>query len=302
MSYPYICTTPLTFQPTPHLDYTYVPPHSPFVPSTTFASSPLPTSAQLESCTTYPQTHGSGYCHDDTVTYHRPLSRRLSWHAGMSTSPYAWQTESPYCSRRRSYSNLWGNISNVLSWTHHDSSHHIDIHPLLNGDTPYSDLYFDLSSPTFSPMHRVCPEEFTTICSEELYQPATNPSITRMRITHHSIPQWPIDLKVHYYDYHMAGGSQSPITVGDVLHTIYNSLHRQITHSDWYHLGDYKQDVVAQAYHRRCRNAPCIMDLEAIQGVKRVDYLKERYIFRGLVKVHDEEGFFHWELLTGRPF
>ena len=45
-----------------------------------------------------------------------------------------------------------------------------------------------------------------------------------------------------------------------------------------------------------------MMDLETTQGVKRVDYLKEKYIFRGLVKAHDEEGFFHWRLITERPF
>jgi len=300
MSGPYVYT-PAAFQPTPHLSHTpHTPARSPFIPPSTFPPSPLPpTSPYLGPTTTYPQTYGESY----GDTHRRPLSRRPSWHAGTTSSPYIQQIELPYRSRRRSFSNFWGNITNFLPWAypHHGSSPHIDLHPLLKGDPSYPGFYFNLSSPTFSPMRRIGPVEAVLLSPVELRQPATNPPITRMRITHHSIPQWPIDLKLQYDGYQTASEAQNPITVGDVLYLIYTSLLRQITHHDWYQLSSVKHDAVTRAYYRRCRrHVPSTETSEAQQGVKRVDYLKEKYIFAGLIRAPDEDGFFHWKLITER--
>jgi len=298
---PYIYT-PAAFQPTPHLNYSpYAPAHSPLIPPSPFPPSPLPpTSPYLDPTTTYPQAY-SEFSGD---TYRRPLYRRPSWHAGTTSSPYIQQTEVPYHSRRRSFSNFWGNISNLLPWAYprHGTSPHIDVHPLLCGDPSYTGFYLNLSSPTFSPMHRIGPGEAVLLSPVELRQPATNPPITRMRITHHSIPQWPVDLRLQYDGYQMGSGSQTPITVGDVLYMIHTSLHRQITHDDWYQLSDFKHDAVTRAYYRRCSRVPSMETLEAQQGVKRVDYLKEEYMFAGLIRAPDEDGFFHWNLITERSY
>ena len=140
------------------------------------------------------------------------------------------------------------------------------------------------------------------LSQEELRQPATNPPITRMRITHQSIRQWPIDLKLQYDEYQMGSGTQTPITVGDVLYMIHTSLRRQITHDDWYRLSNFKHDAVTQAYYRRCRSVPSMQTLETRQGVKRVDYLKEKYMFAGLIKAFDEDGLFHWKMITERAY
>ena len=295
MSDPYHYT-PAAFQPTPYLNHSpYAPSRSPFIPSTTFPSSPLPpTSPYLGPTTAYPQAYGE-YSGD---TYRRPLSRRPSWHAGMESSPYTQQTELPYRSRRSSFSNFRENINNLLP----GSSPHIELHPLLNGDPPHPGLYFNLSSPTFSPMRRIGRGESIMLSQEELRQPATNPPITRMRITHQSIRQWPIDLKLQYDEYQMGSGTQTPITVGDVLYMIHTSLRRQITHDDWYRLSNFKHDAVTQAYYRRCRSVPSMQTLETRQGVKRVDYLKEKYMFAGLIKAFDEDGLFHWKMITERAY
>lgn len=41
-----------------------------------------------------------------------------------------------------------------------------------------------------------------------------------------------------------------------------------------------------------------MVDVEASRGLKRVDYLLENHIFKGLVKTHDEDGFHCWKLIT----
>jgi len=144
-------------------------------------------------------------------------------------------------------------------------------------------------------MRRIGRGESIMLSQEDLCQPATNPPTARMRITHRSILQWPIDLRLQYDGYQMGSGSQTPITVGDVLYMIYTSLRRQITHDDWYQLSSFKHDAVTRAYYRRCRSVPSMQAQEVGQGVKRVDYLKERYMFAGLIKAFDEDG---WKLKT----
>ena len=288
----------VAFQPTPYLNYTpYDPIHSPFIPSATVLASPLPpTSPYLGPTIIYPQVYGESY----GDTYLPPLSRRPLWHAGMVSSPYIQQTELLYRSRRRSFSNFWGSISNLLPWAYprHGYSPDIEVHPLLNGDPPYPGFYFNLSSPTFSPMRHIGHGESILLSQKELCQPVTNPPITRMQITHHSILQWPIDLRLQYDEYQMASGTQPPITMGDVLYMIYMSLRQQITHNDWYQLSNFKHDAVTRAYYQRCWSVPFLETLEVGQGVKRVDYLKEKYMFAGLIRALDEDGFFHWKLIT----
>jgi len=87
-----------------------------------------------------------------------------------------------------------------------------------------------------------------------------------------------------------------------VLYLIYTSLLRQITHHDWSQLCDVNHDAVTQAYYRRCRRVPSMETVEIQQGVKRVDYLKGKYMFAGLIRAPDEDGFFHWNLITERSY
>jgi len=172
---------------------------------------------------------------------------------------------------------------------------HLQIHPFLNGEAPPTDFYFDLASVSFSPL-RVGPGLPAVISAHKLHEPATYPSITRMRISHHAVPQWPIDLEFHYGGY-TAPVTPRPITLGDVLRMIHSSLHRQITHGDWAGISLSRQTAIARAYTRRCRNVPP-SELVATRGVKRVDYLLEGHVFKGLIRTHDEGGFHHWKLIT----
>ncbi|KAF7976650.1 hypothetical protein HWV62_5977 [Athelia sp. TMB] len=178
------------------------------------------------------------------------------------------------------------------------------IHPFLNGESPRPDFGFDLSASAFRPVRFIngLPAELSM---EELREPATHPPITHMRITCDAIPQWPIELEYHPYDasgQHLslpsAGGGVPPVSLGDVLFAIHSALHTQISHLDWGRLTISEETAIARAYTRRCRSAPSIEQLEASQGVKRVDFLLDRFVFRGLVRAPGDEGFNEWKLIV----
>ncbi|KAG1748460.1 uncharacterized protein EDB91DRAFT_1235742 [Suillus paluster] len=160
---------------------------------------------------------------------------------------------------------------NRAPWPYPTSSQNFQIHPLLNGEAYVSEFYFDIANPAFAPLRRVGPNQTAMISVEELREPATFPTITSMRITHDAIPQWPIRLA---------------------------SSFMAISHSDWAQLSQSEENAIARAYTRRYRSIPSSAQLEASQGVKRVDYLTDRHVFRGLVRAADEDGFYHWKLLT----
>ncbi|KAG6330284.1 hypothetical protein ID866_8805 [Astraeus odoratus] len=288
MSGPYLYT-PATFQPGPSLLYSPYAPRSPFIPSYL-----PPTSPYLGPTTPLMQPYVGPYQN----VYWPPRPRRLSWHAGMPPSPYLSPPESPSLSRRRSFGSVWRNLTQFLPWAYpfQGPAPRFEIHPFLNGEVLYPDFHFDLAGPKFSPMRLIGPGQFMIISAEELSLPATNPPITRMRITHPAIPQWPIDVKLQYDEYQMA--YMPPITLGDVLYMIHTSMRWQISHRDWAKLSDSEKDAVARAYTRRFKSYPSGATFEASQGVRRVDFLREKHIFKGLIRANDEDGFFHWKMIT----
>ncbi|KAG6327239.1 hypothetical protein ID866_11850 [Astraeus odoratus] len=168
-----------------------------------------------------------------------------------------------------------------------------EVHPLLNGEVH---LHFNLAIPTYSPMRVIGPGQLLLLSGQELNAPATNPPIRRMRITHHAIPQWPIDIKVPYR--YQTAFRPSYVTVGDVLYTMHTSLRRQISHRDWAGLWDSGRDAVTRAYTRRCQRYPSFSEREMSRGVRRIDFLREWYTFKELIKADDEDGFFHWRMTT----
>lgn len=292
MSSPYIYPA-ADFQPTSYLNYTPYPPATPFLPSaTTF---PVPTaSPYLRSFTPVDDPPYYG----DTASNYPYRSRGLSWNGGMPPSPFAQSPWLPY--RPRTYSlggigSSWGD-SSYSPQEYQGTARHSWLHPLLNGDSSLTDLYFDLSFPTFSPMRSISTGQFVPISAGELSQAATTPPVTRMRVIHHAIPQWPIDIELRYNEY--AAGTTSPITVGDVLYMIHQSLRRQISHADWAMLSSWRRTEVARAYTRRYSSVPQMAQLEASRGVRRVDYLGDRHIFRGLVKIYDMDGFNCWKMIS----
>jgi hypothetical protein len=290
MSGPYVYT-PATYEPSPYYIHPHTPQRSPFIPpANLFPSSPYtPPSPYVD----LPGTSHAPYYPDYPDGYRR--QRRPSWHAGMAAAPpspsFLGVPFSPAHNRRHSFGH-----SNRPAWPYSASSQQCQIHPLLNGEAYGSDLYFDISNPAFAPLRRAGPDHMVMLSVEELREPATIPTITTMRITHDAIPHWPIDFEFVHGEYDAM--NPLPITVGDVLWMIHSSLHRQISHQDWARLGQSEVTAIARAYTRRYRSIPSSAQIEASQGVKRVDYLMDRYVFRGLVRAPDGDGFYHWKLLT----
>ena len=156
----------------------------------------------------------------------------------------------------------------------------IRVHPLLDGDGGNTnDLRFDLSSPIFAPQRwtgRSTAEMFVLLSGEELAQRATQPPISGLRIICDMIPQWPIDLFLPQMQY---------AQLHDVLLAIFRALHKRITHVDWVALNTEEAHAITRAFQTRCASCGSA-ELAAIarnDGVKRVDYLREKIWFRGLV-------------------
>lgn len=182
------------------------------------------------------------------------------------------------------------------------------LNPLLNAENGHkSPLLFDLSAATYEP-RKHAPGSFTSshLSQDELSQTATYPSITRMVITCDEIPDWRVVLEPHreqpsnsgYLAVPVTNAPAPPITVHDVLYAIHRMLHRQITHADWRKLSDERTTKVARAYTRRTRAVSTTRAFEESQGVKWVDYLEDKYMFKGLVRQRGEQGFEHLRLLV----
>jgi hypothetical protein len=93
-----------------------------------------------------------------------------------------------------------------------------------------------------------------------------------------------------------------PISLGDVLVSLHRAMHERISHADWETLTEEDAQVVTRAFTQRCRAEairsrvppPQLRDREVAernQGVKRVDFLLGKTVFKGLVRAPgDPEG------------
>lgn len=172
-------------------------------------------------------------------------------------------------------------------------------------------LRFDLSSPVFELSYL----SGAFFAREQLEQSAIWPPVTHMVITCNALPHhWlfrighgrlPSQLLANTYHSRLPDEVQHPnptigaVTVYDVLFAIHHMLQRQITHEDWGRLSKDESRDITRAYTRRCRKAFGTQEYEESQGVRRVDYLKSRHMFKGLVRIQGE-GFEHVRLRVGR--
>ena len=263
---------------------------------------------------------GSKILDDDPWPSPRPRSRRPSWHAGMSTpflgaSTLAVPTDYAL-TRRRSLDNRYQR-PNVIDYYQNQQPNPYpwmvpgapippapvsgtpygypqyppfipsELHPLLRHDSHA--IYFDLSLFEFRPLDA----RGKPIPVQTLTEPATHPPTTRLVVTSDKIPQWPVIL-----DCRAAGLSTPsypstlpPVTLGDVLYAIHQTMQTQITHREWAELEDEEEVVVARAYMRRYKHAVGHESRQAAEGVKRVDYLLKKVMFAGLTRKSGDQGY-----------
>lgn len=186
--------------------------------------------------------------------------------------------------------------------------HPPQFNPLLNAENGHqSPVVFDLSFHTYEP-RKHSPGSFSSphLTPDELSQTATYPPETRMFITCDEIPEWRVVLEPSreqpsnsgYLSIPASNAPAPPITVHDVLFAIHRMMHRQITHADWRKLSDQQMTRVSRAYTRRTRALSTTRAFEESQGVKWVDYLEDKYVFKGLVRHRGEQGFEHVRLVV----
>ncbi|KAI0757998.1 hypothetical protein C8Q74DRAFT_1319904 [Fomes fomentarius] len=188
------------------------------------------------------------------------------------------------------------------------------IHPLLDGETMAGPkILFDLSLHAFSPQRVTNYRQTsgTPLTLDELLEPATHPPVYHMKISCDLLPDWPIVLEPHtttrerererspFLSVSQRESEESPITVYDVLMAIYRTVQRRIGQTDWAKLSKRQMNAVSAAYTRRCRTFPSAQAFEEAQGVRRVDYLLEDYMFRGIMRENARDGFAKMKLLVG---
>ncbi|KAJ7169098.1 hypothetical protein C8R43DRAFT_982236 [Mycena crocata] len=168
----------------------------------------------------------------------------------------------------------------------------LHIHPWINGDVPSPEFVFDLSISGFNPQRMIGPGQAAPLSMADYQAPAFHPPVTKLRICCDMIPNWPVDLILGG-----GGGMQPPpITLGDILVAIHQKMHQRISHLDWGRLSMSEEAAVSRAFTRRCRMESMRRDEtyrsdgelpERQQGVKVVDFLLGKTMFRGLVRSED---------------
>jgi hypothetical protein len=164
------------------------------------------------------------------------------------------------------------------------------VHDLLQ---PGSDICWDLSSATMDAHICQYDGQEDPITSSSLRDPALTPALTEMSIIVGG--HWTVDVRsmpltpmpVHgVLPYHNQD-VVPPLSLQDVLYTLHRALQGPITHIDWARLSTTEQHAVERAYRRRCRTAARVNAAEgerlASQGIKKVDFLLDQFMFRGLL-------------------
>ncbi|KAG6826896.1 hypothetical protein H0H92_013985 [Tricholoma furcatifolium] len=113
-------------------------------------------------------------------------------------------------------------------------------------------------------------------------QMATQPPVEEMRLFHPLLP-WYIDVVAHY---------QNGITIQDIIWQMHQQVNVEITGKHFYNeaLPGGFREKIQQAFHTRTEDNPA----EAARGIKRVDFLEGKVIFRGLVRAKNG----YWEIKT----
>lgn len=318
MSSSFVYTPQINYRNSPYLAPYYNQAYSPFIPELSLSNSPytrapsLPPSPNLgyiplgspysTNQVPFPGSSDPGVYPPDPWT----RDRRPSWHGdGPATSATTAWLNSPLQGYQRQQTRSFG--ANPFSqpagmdgyWPTATSSYspynapqplmppQITMHPWLNAEMPRSDFIFNLSTPQFAPMRYLGNNQSILLTSEELGQPATHPPIYQLHMQCDLIPNWPITLQYNPNPYRSANTYPTvapPITLGDVLSGIHNSLQLGITQYDWAALSVEQERAVSKAYTRRCK-AMASTTMIRNEGVKRVDFLLGKVWFRGLARV-----------------
>ena len=270
---------------------------------------------------------GTKILDEDPWNTPRTRTRRPSWHAGMSTPFLAAPTltvPADYThTRRRSFDSRYQRPNVIDHYQNQQPNPYpwmvpgapvpptpaagpvylyaqyppvvpSELHPLLRPDSHA--IYFDLSHFEFRPVDA----KGKPIPVQTLAEPATHPPTTRLVVNADQIPQWPVLL-----DYHVATlgaphppAALPPITLGDVLYAIHQTMQARVTHREWAELEEKEEIAVAKAYTKRYKLVAGHETRLAAEGVKRIDYLLRKVLFAGLSRKSGDQGYENLKLLV----
>jgi len=119
----------------------------------------------------------------------------------------------------------------------------------------------------------------------DMIQAASEPPVNFMRVYNSRLP-WYLDV--------LPTSNGSFVCLADVFIALHQALSYPIVQSDFYNdeLDDADRDLLTQAWDERCET-----DEERNAGVLRVDFLRGKYMFAGLVKGRNGM----WQLKTAYP-
>jgi hypothetical protein len=157
----------------------------------------------------------------------------------------------------------------------------LDLAPVLHYVRAHSSVILDLRRSHLALAIRALERP---VFMNDLMQPTTHPPTAYMRLYHTRLP-WYIEV--------MPSGNGSYITLGDLFTAICQTLAMRIRSEEYYNgeLDNEDRQALKEAWDERCRN-----EEERRDGVKRVDFLRGKYMFEGLTR--GKNGM--WQLRTGR--
>jgi hypothetical protein len=315
MTSSFVYTPQINYRNSPYLAPFYNQTYSPFIPELSLSNSPYTRAPSLPpspnpgyiplaspytpSQVPFPGSPDLGVYPPDPWT----RERRPSWHGdGPANSATTAWLNSPVQSYQRQLTRsfganpypqpagldgYWPAASSYSPYIPPQLLPQITMHPWLNAEMPRSDFIFNLSTPQFAPMRYIGNNQSILLTNEELAQPATHPPIYQLHIQCDLIPNWPISLQYNPNPYRSDNTYPTvapPITLGDVLSGVHNSLHLGISQYDWASLPVEQERAVSRAYTKRCK-AMASTTMIRNEGVRRVDFLLGKVWFRGLARV-----------------
>ncbi|KAI0330729.1 hypothetical protein GY45DRAFT_1323283 [Cubamyces sp. BRFM 1775] len=157
---------------------------------------------------------------------------------------------------------------------------HVQVHSVLAHSIGRgAPLYWDLSQPVSAAQVRTT-SALSTLTEQLVMEPATSPKVASITIICERLP-WAITVTPRQD----ASWAAPYVTIGDVLFTLYRTLRLPVTSAELNAHND-------PAFHERIRDAyvtryqriahPGERESEKAKGVKRVDFLFDARMFKGL--------------------
>ena len=175
----------------------------------------------------------------------------------------------------------------------------MQLHPLLDAANTEIAVLFDLSTQTFIPLVDLSLESVSgePLTLGELRHPATRPGLRMMTIICDTIPQWPVHLSAR------SAGNDRPISIEDVLTAIHSHFQALVSRNEWMDFSNNRKTRAPRAFLRRRYSYQDDEQFDVDEGVRRVVYLKENHMFKGMVQLEgrwtNDYGCATFKLLVG---